>query len=35
MLESYLNNQLELPPMYRDDRSALWIKFKNSNYKKY
>ena len=31
MLESYLNNQLELPPMYRDDRSALWIKFKNSN----
>jgi len=31
MLEGYLNNQLELPPMYRDDRSALWIRFKNNN----
>ncbi|GAB6888889.1 SpoIIE family protein phosphatase [Desulfothermus okinawensis JCM 13304] len=30
MLEDYLNNCLELPPMYRDDRSALWLKFKNN-----
>jgi hypothetical protein len=27
LLEDYIVRCLEFPPMYRDDRSALWIKF--------
>ncbi len=31
LLEFYLERCLELPPMYRDDRSSLWLKFKFRN----
>ncbi len=27
LLEDYLEKSVEIPPMYRDDRSALWVKF--------